>query len=60
MEAATWGAAPWKLGVLSGLLLAFDVFVKQDAPGEDGSDAPVPIAASYVARARQLLHVLTE
>ena len=37
-EAAAWGIASWMLGVLTGLVHAFDVFVGQGAPVVAGND----------------------
>ena len=57
-DAALWGIAPWKLGVMVGLLVSFDVFVGQAAPGEDGVRDPIVVSSSYVERARKWLDVL--
>ena len=56
-EAASWGATPWKLGVQAGLLVAFDVFVGQDAPGTDGSADDISVPVTYIERARANIRI---
>lgn len=57
-EAALWGTAPWKLGVLAGLQVPFDVFLGNPSCGEDGSADDIAVPAAYVARARLWLDIL--
>ena len=52
-DAALWSLAPWKLGVMTGLLVAFDRFFGHSTPGEDSTDAPIVIESSYVDWARK-------
>ena len=58
MAAARWGAGPWKVGVLAGLLLAFDVFVGQDATYQPDDDNIIQFDRCIVARAKALHRAL--
>ena len=53
--AARWGIASWHCGVLSGLLLGFDIAVGQYSPGEY---TPVEVSCIHVQRAKKLLDLL--
>ena len=57
-EAAMWGICPWKLGVLTGLHVPFDVFVGNPSLGADNSDENIEIPVTLVRRARRWLDCL--
>lgn len=63
-EAASWGAAPWHLGILSGLLVAFDIFLgaAEGAPQPPSctkrSATEISMSPEYIDRARSLLDLL--
>ena len=56
-DAAAWGIAPWMLGVLTGLLTAWDIFADQGAQVA-ADDSPIIVGQPTVRRARALLDTL--
>ena len=57
--AARWGAGPWKVGVLAGLLFGFDVFVGQIDPATVAASPRLSLQREHIRRAREL-HGLLE
>ena len=56
--AARWGAGPWKVGVLAGLLFGFDVFVGQIAPATVAASPRLSLQREHIRRARELRGLL--
>ena len=57
--AARWGAGPWKVGVLAGLLFGFDVFVGRIDPATVAASPRLSLQREHIRRAREL-HGLLE
>ena len=56
--AARWGAGPWKVGVLAGLLFGFDVFVGQIDPATVAASPRLSLQREHIRRARELRGLL--
>lgn len=57
-EAAMWGISPWKLGVLSALLVPLDVFLGNPVLGEPNSDEVIQLPVQNIVRAKMWVEVL--